>query len=84
METGQGGEELCGVWNYVFLTWVCEGTGLWREDCEFTSYGMMIRIWVGFVGGVDMDEFLARFMFLFHFDLCSLYLHLCYFLCSQS
>ena len=30
---------------------------------------MMIRIWVGFVGGVDMDEFLARFMFLFHFDL---------------
>lgn len=37
--------------------------------CEFTSYGMMIRIWVGFVGGVDMDEFLARFMFLFHFDL---------------
>ncbi|KAF2553046.1 hypothetical protein F2Q68_00036126 [Brassica cretica] len=45
------------------------GTGLWREYCEFTSYGMMIRIWVGFVGGVDMDEFLARFMFLFHFDL---------------
>ena len=54
----------------VFSLRVCvKEQGLWREDCEFISYGMKIRIWVGSFGGVDMDEFLAQFMFLFHFDL---------------
>ena len=69
----------------VFSLRVCvKEQGLWREDCEFISYGMKIRIWVGSFGGVDMDEFLAQFMFLFHFDLWSLYLLLyCFFMFSE-